>query len=247
MLAKRIIPCLDVKNGILTKGVKFKNNVKIGNGDPVQAAKYYSDAGADELVFYDISATPQGHKLMLDLIKKIASIINIPFTVGGGIKNTNDMRQALLAGADKISINSAAVLNPDLIQQGAKLFGSQCMVLGMDVKNNNIYINGARKKINLDAITWAKRAERLGVGEICINSIDHDGEKNGYNLELLKKIKAVVKIPIIASGGAGNLQHLLEAMQIADAALAASIFHYHQYTIKQAKQYLSQNNICIRN
>jgi len=246
MLAKRIIPCLDVKNGILTKGIKFKNNIKVADGDPIKAAKFYSDAGADELVFYDISATPQGHIMMLKLISKIARVINIPFTVGGGIKNINNMRNALLAGADKISINSAAVLNPNLIKQGVKLFGSQCIVLGMDVLKNKIYINGARKKTNLSAIAWAKKAEKLGAGEICVNSIDHDGKKNGYDLELLKKIKAAVKIPIIASGGAGNLSHLLAALQVTDAALAASIFHYREFTIKQAKQYLAKNNICVK-
>jgi len=246
MLAKRIIPCLDVKNGILTKGIKFKNNIKIGNGDPIAAAKYYSAYGADELVFYDITATPQGHKTMLNMVKKIAQNINIPFCVGGGIKTINDIKNTLLAGADKISINSAAVLNPDLIKKAAKLFGSQCVVLGMDVTNNKIMINGARKKINLQAVQWAKQAEKLGAGEICVNSIDQDGQKNGYDLKLLKLIKQAVNIPIIASGGAGKLEHFLAGAKIADALLAASVFHYRLYDISQVKQYLNKNNICVR-
>lgn len=246
MLTKRIIPCLDVKNGILTKGLKFKNNIQIGDGDPIAAAKYYSAQGADELVFYDISATPQGHKTMLNLVKKIAQNINIPFCVGGGIKTVLEMKNTLLAGADKISINSAAVQNPELIKNGAKLFGSQCIVLGMDVCKNKIMINGARKKTNLTAVKWAKLAEKLGAGEICVNAIDQDGQKNGYDLTMLKQIKNAVKIPIIASGGAGTLSHLLSGAKIADALLAASIFHYRLYSILEVKKYLKKNNICVR-
>lgn len=246
MLAKRIIPCLDVKNGVLTKGLKFKNNIKVGDGDPIAAAKYYSSQGADELVFYDISATPQGHKTMLNLVKKIAQNINIPFCVGGGIKTVNDIKKALLCGADKVSINSAAVQNPELIKKSAKIFGSQCIVLGMDVTENKIMINGARKKTDQDAVSWAKQAEKLGAGEICINSIDQDGQKNGYDLTLLKQIKNAVKIPIIASGGVGNLEHLLAGAKIVDAVLAASIFHYRTYSISQVKKYLKNNNICMR-
>lgn len=246
MLAKRIIPCLDVKNGILTKGVKFKNNVKVGNGNPVQAAKYYSDQGADELVFYDISATPAERKIMLSVIKKIAKTINIPFSVGGGIRTVADMKKVLNAGAEKVSINSAAVKNPKLISAGAKAFGSQAIVLGMDVSENKIYINGGRTATNIDATKWAKQAAKLGAGEITVNSIDQDGMKQGYDLKLLKKIKAAVNIPIIASGGVGNLEHLVKGAKIADAVLAASIFHYKKYTIKQAKKYLQKNNICVR-
>ena len=246
MLAKRIIPCLDVKDGILTKGIKFKNNVKIGDGDPIKAAKFYCDQGADELVFYDISATPRGNETMVDVVKKIARQINIPFCVGGGIRNVTDMRKMLRAGAEKISINSAAVKNPKLISQGAKTFGSQCIVLGVDVSNYQVYINGGRQNTDLNIIDWVKQAEKLGAGEICVNSIDEDGRKQEYDLDLLKAVKQAVNIPIIASGGVGNLNHLVAGAKIADAVLAASIFHYKKYTIKQAKQYLKKKNICVR-
>ena len=253
MLAKRIIPCLDVKDGVLTKGIKFKNNVKVGDGDPIKAAKYYSNQGADELVFYDISATPDGNQIMVAIVKKISKTINIPFCVGGGIRNIKDMRKILLAGADKISINSAAVKDPNLIAKGAKAFGSQCIVLGIDVQKNKklpsgyeIVIAGGRKPMGLDAIEWVKKAEKLGAGEICVNSIDEDGEKKGYDLDLLKKVKQAVKIPVIASGGVGDLEHLAEGAKIADAVLAASIFHYKKYTIPQVKKYLNKKNICIR-
>ena len=246
MLAKRIIPCLDVKEGILTKGIKFKNNVKVGNGDPIQAAQYYSNQGADELIFYDISATPKGQEIMIDLVEKISTVINIPFCVGGGLKNLTDMKKVLLAGADKISLNSAAVKNPRLIQAGAKKFGSQCIVLGIDVTKNQVIINGGRKSTGLNIVEWAKKGEKLGCGEICINSIDEDGLGQGYDLELVKKIKKNVNIPVIASGGAGNLDDLVAGAKIADAVLAASIFHYKKYSISQVKNYLIKQNICIR-
>ncbi|MFH0819301.1 MAG: imidazole glycerol phosphate synthase subunit HisF [Patescibacteria group bacterium] len=246
MLAKRIIPCLDVKNGILTKGIKFQNNVQVQDGDPVKIAKFYSDQGADELIFYDISASAENKNTITELVEQISEVINIPFCVGGGIRNVRDMRKILLAGADKISINSAAVLNPQLISDGAKQFGSQCIVVGIDVSKDKIFINGAKQNTDINVLGWVKRIKKLGAGEICINSIDQDGLQNGYDLELLKKIRRAVNIPIIASGGAGTLKHLADAAKIADGLLAASIFHYNKLTIKQVKQYLNNQNICVR-
>jgi len=249
MLTKRIIPCLDVRNGRLTKGVKFKNNVDIG--DPVKAARDYYEQGADEIVFYDISASPEGNKIMLDVVERVAKEIFIPFSVGGGIRNVDDMRAVLLAGAEKISVNSAAVKNPAIISEGALAFGSQCIVVGMDVKRTvngfEVVINGGRTPMGIDASEWAEEVERLGAGEICLNSIDADGMKEGYDLELLGLISNRVSIPVIASGGVGNLEHLYQgAINGADAMLAASIFHYNEYSIKDAKTFLRSKNIPIR-
>lgn len=244
MLAKRIIPCLDVRDGRLTKGIKFKNNVDIG--DPVDTARAYYEQGADEIVFYDITASPEGRGLMLDVVEKVAKEIFIPFSVGGGISTVEDMRETLLAGAEKISVNSAAVKNPSIISEGAKAFGSQCIVVGMDVKDREIVINGGRTPTGIDVFEWAKEVERLGAGEICLNSIDADGTRDGYDLELTKLVSDSVGIPVIASGGVGNLEDLYDGACVADAVLAASIFHYGEYTIKEAKDFLNSKNIPVR-
>ncbi|SIN89438.1 imidazole glycerol phosphate synthase subunit HisF [Halodesulfovibrio marinisediminis] len=249
MLSKRIIPCLDVRDGRLTKGVKFKGNVDIG--DPVETAKKYYDEGADEIVFYDITASHEGRGIFLDVVEKVASTIFIPFSVGGGINSVQDMRDALNAGAEKVSVNSGAVKNPDIISEGAARFGNQAIVLGMDVKQvpvtadipsgYEIVIHGGRKHMNMDAIEWAKTAEALGAGEICVNSIDADGTKDGYELNLTSTIAEAVNIPIIASGGAGNPQHMYDAVTKgkATAALIASIVHYGEYTIPELKRQMS--------
>ena len=248
MLAKRIIPCLDVRDGRLTKGIKFKNNVDIG--DPVKTARKYYEEGADEIVFYDITASPEGRGLMLDVVEKVAKEIFIPFSVGGGIRTVEDMRATLLAGAEKISVNSAAVKNPSIISEGAVAFGSQCVVVGMDVKRVGsgfeVVINGGRKYTGIDALLWAKEVERLGAGEICLNSIDADGTKDGYDLELTKLVSDSVGIPVIASGGVGKLEDLYDGACVADAMLAASIFHYGEYSIKEAKDFLNSKNITVR-
>jgi cyclase len=256
MHSRRIIPCLDVRAGRLTKGIKFKNNVDIG--DPVEAAEKYYEEGADELVFYDITASYEKRDIMIDTVKKVAERIFIPFSVGGGIRTVEDMRKVLLAGAEKVSINSAAVRNPDLISQGAKEFGSQCIVLGMDVKRvgkkkgipsgYEIVIDGGRTYTGIDALEWAKRAEELGAGEICLNSIDADGTQEGYEINLTRLISTNVDIPVIASGGAGKPEHLLEVLTEgkADAALIASIVHYGTYSIYELKRFLKENGIKVR-
>lgn len=256
MLSKRIIPCLDVRDGKLTKGVKFKNNVDIG--DPVEAAQMYYDQGADEIVFYDITASPEGRRVTLEMVRRVAETIFIPFSVGGGIGSVEDMRDVLLAGADKVSINTEAVKNPDLITQGAQLFGSQCIVLGMDVKRVppsksipsgfETYIFGGRKPTGKDALRWAKEGESRGAGEICLNSIDADGTQDGYDLELTHMIADNVKIPVIASGGAGRPDHLAEVLTEgkADAALVASIVHFRAYTIFELKKHLAEKGIKVR-
>lgn len=256
MLSKRIIPCLDVRDGKLTKGVKFKGNVDIG--DPVETAYKYYLEGADEIVFYDITASSEHRDIMIETVRKVAEKIFIPFSVGGGIKTVEDMRSVLLAGAEKISVNSAAVRNPEIISQGAEAFGSQCVVLGMDVKKvpvssdiptgYEIVINGGRKYMGIDALEWAKRGERLGAGEICLNSIDADGTKEGYELELNKLISSNVNIPVIASGGAGAPEHLFQVLDEdkADAALIASMTHYGEYTIREIKEYLSNKGVKVR-
>ncbi len=256
MLSKRIIPCLDVRDGRLTKGVKFQGNVDIG--DPVEVARAYYEQGADEIVFYDITASAEGRGIMLKVVEKVASKIFIPFSVGGGISTVDDMRAVLLAGAEKISVNSAAVKNPDIISQGAAAFGSQCVVVGMDVKQvpvredipsgYEIVIHGGRKFMGLDALEWAKTVEALGAGEICVNSIDADGTKEGYELNLTRLISDAVTIPVIASGGAGSPKHMLDALNEgkASAALIASIVHYGEYTIPQLKEYISAGGAKMR-
>ena len=256
MLSKRIIPCLDVRDGKLTKGVKFQGNVDIG--DPVETAKRYYDEGADEIVFYDITASSEGRGIFLDVVERVAASIAIPFSVGGGISTVADMRAVLLAGAEKISINSAAVKTPDLISEGAEAFGSQAIVVGMDVKQvpprpevpsgYEIVIHGGRTFMNIDAIAWAKRCEALGAGELCVNSIDADGTKAGYELTLTRSIAEAVRIPVIASGGAGSPAHMLDALTTgkASAALIASIVHYGEYTIAGIKEYLAAKGCKVR-
>jgi imidazole glycerol-phosphate synthase subunit HisF len=256
MLSKRIIPCLDVRNGKLTKGIKFAGNIDIG--DPVEAAREYYEQGADEIVFYDITASSDERDIMIDVVKRVAQTIFIPFSVGGGIRNLEDMYRVILAGAEKVSVNSAAVTDPEIIAQGAQAFGSQCIVLGMDVKKVNIsdtvpsgyeiVIHGGRKYTGIDALWWAKEAEKLGAGEICLNSIDADGTQNGYELNLTAMISENVNIPVIASGGAGKPEHLAEVLTTgkADAALIASMVHYRTYTITEIKQYLEARQIHTR-
>ncbi len=256
MLSKRIIPCLDVRNGKLTKGVKFEGNVDIG--DPVETARRYYEEGADEIVFYDITASAEGRGIFLDVVERVASCIAIPFSVGGGIASTTDMRAVLVAGAEKISINSAAVKRPELIEEGAHAFGSQAIVVGMDVKEvtpsaaipsgYEVVIHGGRTTTGLDAVAWAKRCTSLGAGELCVNSIDADGTKAGYHLPLTRAIAEAVQVPVIASGGAGSPAHMHEALTQgkASAALIASIVHYGEYTIKQLKKYLAEQGCKVR-
>ncbi|MEW6170750.1 MAG: imidazole glycerol phosphate synthase subunit HisF [Candidatus Omnitrophota bacterium] len=251
MLAKRIIPCLDVKDGRVVKGVRFQELRDAGS--PVEVAKLYEKQAADELVFLDITASHEKRNIMIDVVKKTASCVFMPFTVGGGIRDMEDIRDLLCAGADKVSINTAAVKNPQLIKDASKRFGSQCIVVAIDAKKSNrswqVYINGGRTPVDLDALAWAKKAETLGAGEILLTSMDFDGTKLGYDLELTKKITRLINIPVIASGGAGTLGHFYEVFDKAgaDAALAASLFHYKELTIKQVKKYLSKKGISIRN
>jgi imidazole glycerol-phosphate synthase subunit HisF len=256
MLSKRIIPCLDVRAGKLTKGIKFQGNVDIG--DPVEAARAYYEQGADEIVFYDITASAEGRAIMIDVVRRVAETIFIPFSVGGGIRTVEDMRQVILAGAEKVSVNTEAVKNPPLIAEGAKAFGSQCIVLGMDVKRAPVspripsgyemVIHGGRTPTGLDALGWAKEAESLGAGEICLNSIDADGTQDGYEINLTSLISSHVRIPVIASGGAGKPEHLLDVLTRgqADAALIASMVHYHTYSIEQIKRFLHANGVKTR-
>jgi len=256
MLSKRIIPCLDVRDGKTTKGIRFKDNIDIG--DPVQMAKFYYEEGADEIVFYDITASSDQRDIMVDVVRRVASEIFIPFSVGGGIKSIDDMRKVLLAGAEKVSINTAAVLNPAIISDGAEAFGSQCIVLGMDVRKAQvtseipsgyeIVIHGGRTPTGIDALAWAREAERLGAGEICLNSIDADGAQQGYELWLTSLISSNVNVPVIASGGAGNIDHIYEVLTKgqADAALVASIVHYGTYSIRQIKEMLHTRGVKVR-
>jgi cyclase len=256
MLTKRIIPCLDVRDGKTTKGVRFKNNIDVG--DPVEMARFYYEEGADELVFYDITASAEKRAIMIEVVQRVAEEIFIPFSVGGGISCLEDMRQVLLAGAEKVSINSAAVENPALIQEGAQAFGGQCIVLGMDVKKvpaqvphpsgYEIVIHGGRTFTGLDALWWAREAERLGAGEICLNSIDTDGTQKGYEMALTPLISDAVSIPVIASGGAGSPEDICRILTQgkADAALIASMTHYRAYTIRQIKDYLKDRGVAVR-
>jgi len=256
MLSKRIIPCLDVREGRTTKGIRFKDNVDIG--DPVEMARFYYEQGADEIVFYDITASHERRGIMIDVVRRVAETIFIPFSVGGGIRTVSDMRAVLLAGAEKVSVNSAAVLDPAIIAAGADAFGNQCIVLGMDVKQvppgpgipsgYEVVINGGRTHMGLDALEWARRAERLGAGEICLNSIDADGTQEGYELNLTALISEAVTIPVIASGGAGRPEHLRDVLTVgkADAALVASMVHYGTSTIPDLKQYLSGCGVPVR-
>lgn len=251
MLAKRIIPCLDVRNGRVVKGQKFQNIVDVE--DPVKLAKKYSELGADELVFYDITASNEDRDIFLDVVEKTAEQVRIPFTVGGGIRTVDDFRKVLNAGADKVSINSAAVKNPSLIQEAAEKYGSQCVVLSIDAKQGDdgkwtVFLNGGRVNTGKDAVQWAKEGERLGAGEIVLNVMDTDGMKAGFNIDITKKIAENVNVPVIASGGAGAKEHFFEVLTegCADAALAASVFHYGEIDIKELKDYLYNNGVEVR-
>ncbi len=256
MLTKRIIPCLDVRDRKVTKGVQFQNNVVLG--DPIEMATAYSRDGADELVFYDITASAEGRPIDIEMVKDVARAIRIPFAVGGGIATLADMRRVLLAGAEKISVNSLAVAKPSLIGEGSRAFGSQCIVLGMDpVKNPDkkrfpsgyeITVKGFRQRTGIDALEWAKRAESLGVGEIVVNSVDADGMQTGFNLELTALISTLVNIPVVASGGAGIPQHLVDVFTAgkADAAIIASMVHTGKYTIREIKNTLVAAKIPTR-
>ena len=252
MHTKRIIPCLDVNGGRVVKGVNFVN--LIDAGDPVAIAEAYDKAGADELVFLDITASSDARGTVVDMVRKVAERVFIPFTVGGGIRTVDDFKAILREGADKVSVNSAAIMNPNLISEAADKFGSQCVVVAIDAKRNpdqkswTIYKNGGRVDMGIDAVEWAMKADRLGAGEILLTSMDCDGTKAGYDIELTKIISENVSIPVIASGGAGKLEHLKDALTdgMADAALAASLFHFKELEIKQVKEYLRQEGISVR-
>ena len=256
MLTKRLIICLDVRNRKVTKGVKFKGNIDIG--DPVEMGAKYSADGVDELVFYDITASAEGRPCDLEMVKDIARNVFIPFSVGGGIRNLDDMHGALLAGAEKVSINSLAVLHPEIISQGAEAFGRQCMVLGMDAlkvgvsekfpSGYEVYIRGGRTATGMDAVEWAKRAVDLGVGEICLNSIDADGTKDGYELTITDMVARAVPVPVIASGGAGRPEHISELFTktSADAALVASMVHFGDYTVQGIKAAMREAGVAVR-
>lgn len=251
MYAKRIIPCLDVKNGRVVKGMSFVNLVDAG--DPVESAMQYDRQGADELVFLDITASSDSRAITIDMVEQVANAIFIPFTVGGGIRSVDDFNALLRAGADKVSVNSAAVHRPELISEAAYKFGSQCVVAAIDAKRKGngtweVYINGGRKPVGLDAVEWAVRCEQLGAGEILLTSMDEDGQKKGYDLALTKAVSERVGIPVIASGGAGALEHFYDAFTEgkADAVLAASLFHFGEIPIPELKQYLRQKGISVR-
>jgi imidazole glycerol-phosphate synthase subunit HisF len=256
MLTKRIMPCLDVRDGKVTKGVKFQNNVELG--DPVEMAVSYSDGGCDELVFYDITASAERRPINIEMVCEVAKVVHIPFSVGGGIETLEDMRRVLLAGAEKVSVNSLAVHNPEIIAEGAKHFGSQCIVLGMDPvgaedkgkfpSGYEITTRGFRERTGIDALAWAKRAEDLGIGEIVVNSVDADGTRAGFEINLTKMIAINVSVPVVASGGAGTCQHLIDVFKLAfaDAAIIASMTHTGQYTIRQIKDELTAAGLPVR-
>lgn len=250
MLATRIIPCLDVEDGRVVKGIKFKN-IKDA-GDPVELAALYNQQGADELTFLDIGASYRSREIMIEVVEKVSSQVFIPLTVGGGIREVADMRRILNAGADKVAICTAAIKNPSLISEGAEKFGSQCIVLSIDAKRNgdswSAYINGGRVNSGIDALEWAKQGEQMGSGEILLNSIDMDGTKQGYDLELTRTVSELVNIPVIASGGAGTLEQMLDAIVLgkADAVLLASLLHYGEYTISDIKKYLRHKGVTTR-
>ncbi|AEF96543.1 imidazole glycerol phosphate synthase subunit HisF [Methanotorris igneus] len=273
MLTKRIIPCLDIKDGRVVKGTKFLNLRDAG--DPVELSKIYDEQGADEIVFLDITASYEKRDILIDLVERTAEQVFIPLTVGGGVKSVDDFRRILRAGADKISVNTAAVKNPNLVKEAADIFGSQCVVVAIDAKRHyvseedldkeenqdkyivktengycwfEVYIYGGRKATGIDAVKWAKKVEELGAGEILLTSMDADGTKNGYDLMLTKAISENTKLPVIASGGCGNAQHVYEAFEYgrADAALMASILHYREYTVEEIKLYLKERGIPVR-
>lgn len=252
MLAKRIIPCLDVTNGRVVKGTNFVNLRDAG--DPVELARVYDQAGADELVFLDITASSDGRKTMLDVVRRTAEEVFIPFTVGGGIRTVEDIRQMLKAGADKVSLNTSAVQDPEVISQGALKFGSQCIVVAIDARSTGIpgqwevYIHGGRTPTGMDVVEWGRKVEELGAGEILLTSMDRDGTKDGFDLPLTRAIAEAVNIPVIASGGVGTLAHMYDGLTAgkADAALAASIFHFGEYTVRETKEYLRERGVVVR-
>ena len=251
MLTKRIIPCLDVKDGRVVKGVKFLNLKDAG--DPVKAAQFYDREEADEIVFLDITASFEKRDIMLDVVKRTAETIFMPLTVGGGIRNLEDIRQLLKAGADKVSINTAAVKDVDLVKKASEKFGSQCIVVAIDAKRSGknkweVYIHGGRTSTGIDALKWGKKVERMGAGEILLTSMDMDGTKDGYDIDLTREFSKALNIPIIASGGAGDLEHIYDVFTKgkADAALAASIFHYKEYSIREVKEYLKKRKVRVR-
>ena len=251
MIIKRIIPCLDVDKGRVVKGIKFVD-IKDA-GDPVELAAFYDKEGADEIVFLDITASHERRKTVVDLASKTAEKVFIPYTIGGGISRIEHIREILQKGADKISISTSAFRDPSLINRASKIFGSQCIVVAIDAKYKNkdfweVYINGGRTSTGMNAVDWAKRAEELGAGEILLTSMDKDGTKDGYDIDLTGAVTSVVNIPVIASGGAGKLEHLRDVIKYtgADAVLVASIFHYRQYTVREAKEYLKSEGISVR-
>jgi cyclase len=250
MLATRIIPCLDVDYGRVVKGIKFKDLDNVG--DPIDLAKSYNKQGADELTFLDIGASYKSRDILIEVVEKVSEEVFIPLTVGGGLRSVEDMRKVLNGGADKVAICTSAIQNPSLVTEGAKIFGSQCIVLSIDAKRNgdswHAYTHGGRNDSGLNAIEWAKEGEKLGAGEILLNSIDKDGTKEGYDLELTRKISESVGIPVIASGGAGNPDQMVDAVKKgkADAVLLASLLHYGKYTIKDIKEHLKKKGICVR-
>ena len=251
MLAKRIIPCLDVRDGKVVKGVNFTGVKEVG--DPVECAEEYNKQGADEIVFYDITASYEGRGVFLDVVRETAKKVFVPLTVGGGIKTVDDIRDTLRAGADKVSVNSQAVKNPKLIKQGADIFGSQCICVGIDAKKIadnkwTVFINGGRVDMKLDLVDWVKQIEQLGAGEICLNSIDTDGTKAGFDIDMLNAVCNAVNIPVIASGGCGNLSHFTEVFEKTNssAALAASLFHFKELTVGQVKAELAEHGFPVR-
>jgi imidazole glycerol-phosphate synthase subunit HisF len=252
MLTKRIIPCLDVKEGRVVKGIQFEQLRDAG--DPVELATFYDEQGADELVFLDISASHEGRETMIEVVRKTAATLAIPFTVGGGIRTLDQMKRILRAGADKVSINTSAIENPQLIKEGADFFGSQCIVVAIDARYSEedgtwmVYTHGGRNKTNLTAVDWARQAVALGAGELLLTSMNQDGEKAGFDLALTKAVRDAVTVPVIASGGAGNAEHFREVLQDVntDAALAASIFHYKETSVAQVKQYLKEKGVAVR-
>ena len=251
MVSKRIIPCLDVKDGRVVKGVRFVNLRDAG--DPVEVAKKYSEEGADEITFLDITASHEKRGTMIDVVERTASEVFVPLTVGGGLRTVEDVRELLLAGADKITINTAAIADPDFVRRASDRFGSQCIVVAIDARRRNnggweVFTHGGRNPTGIDAVGWAAKMEEFGAGEILLTSMDRDGTEDGYDLELTKAISETVGIPVIASGGAGRLEHLLEAVEEgrADAVLCASIFHYGKYSINEAKEFLSERGVLVR-
>ena len=250
MLTKRIIPCLDVKDGQVVKGIHFVGLKEVG--DPVALAKKYYVDGADELVFLDISATVEKRKTMVDVVRRVAKEIFIPFTVGGGISTIEDVHAMLMAGADKVSLNSAAIRNSSLIEEASKRFGNQCIVLAVDAKKRadntgwNVYVEGGRKDTGIDCMEWILKGVSLGAGEILLTSMDADGTKDGFDLELYKAISRIVNVPVIASGGCGKLEDFKSALEVSDAALAASIFHYEESSVQNVKKYLKEEGVAVR-